>query len=484
MANYEKDKDYQSLIDAAVASGDYMGAIQYAQQKGAQLQGESNVSTPKYDENTDYAAKAGSMFSSGDLGGAYEALFGSSNSREAKVAGIGNDYGTSSQSIWNNLVSQYGNRNTNIDLLKNQLATLTAQTNQQTPYQGGWADDAYKALLEKATNMNYKDWTGGDQYKSLSDRYSRKGNMAMQDVLGQVASRTGGLASSYATTAAQQQYNDYMEQLEGTAQSVFDNERGDLIQNAGLAKDYGQQEYSRYMDQLNQTRQSQGTALNTVNSLLGYAYKDNDAAKSDAQNRIHDYIVNQGGSVANLSADLITASGYTTAELNAMEAKYLQSIMGSYRSGGGGGGRGGSSSGGGEANYEALFQAAKASGNPQSWLSQKANYKQYGFTSANGLYADYQNWLASSNKPKGNGNGYASTAPLRNTSSSPASTANIPAAPKSNSSGGNNYQAVASQIRQMKAAKTPSATIKAALTSAKNKGLITSSQYNALLWSK
>lgn len=480
--NYEKDKDYQSLIDAAVASGDYMGAIQYAQQKGAQLQGESNVSTPKYDENTDYAAKAGTMFSSGDLGGAYEALFGSSNSREAKVAGIGNDYGTSSQSIWNNLVSQYGNRNTNIDLLKNQLATLTAQTNQQTPYQGGWADDAYKALLEKATNMNYQDWTDGDQYKSLSDRYSRKGNMAMQDVLGQVSSRTGGLASSYATTAAQQQYNDYMEQLEGAAQSVFDNERGDLIQNAGLAKDYGQQEYSRYMDQLNQTRQSQGTALNTVNALLGYAYKDNDAAKSDAQNRIHDYIVNQGGSVANLSADLITASGYTTAELNAMEAKYLQNIAGSggYSGGGGGGRR--SSGGSGGLDYEGLFQAAKANGNPQSFLSQKSQIKQYGFTSSNGLYADYQNWLASSNKPKGNG--YVSTSPLRNTSATNSSPATKSAASTKTTPSAGNYQAVVSQINQMKAAGKSVAAQRAAINDAYSRGLITGSQYNALMYKK
>ena len=43
--------------------------------------------------------------------------------------------------------------------------------------------------------------------------------------------------------------------------------------------------------------------------------------------------------------------------------------------------------------YEGLFAAAQASGNPKSWLAQKANYRKYGFTSSSGLYSDYENWL-------------------------------------------------------------------------------------------
>lgn len=467
--NYEKDKDYQALIDAATASGDYISAIQYAQQLGAQFQGESSTAAakPNYDADTDYAALAGDRFSAGDLAGAYDALFGSSNSWNAKASGAGNDTGTTSQSIWNNLVSQYGNRNANIELLQKQLATLTAQMNQGESYQGSWADEAYKTLLEQATSMNYKDWTGGDQYKSLADRYSSKGNMAMQDTVGQVSSRTGGLASSYATTAAQQQYNYYMEQLEGAAQSVFDDERGDLIQNAGLAKDYGDQEYSRYMDQLNQTKQNQGVALDTIQELLNYAYTDNANVKKDAQNRVYDYIVNQGGSAANLSADLITSSGYTTAELNAMEAKYQQSIVGSYSSGRSSGGSSGSS---GAIDYDGLFQAAKASGNPQSWLSQKANYKQYGFTSSSGLYADYQNWLKNQSGSTNTAKSWGATG------AKPVKT--FPG--QTTSTNSNSYQAVSSQVSQMRASGKPLATVNAAINSAYSKGLITGAQATAL----
>ena len=83
--------------------------------------------------------------------------------------------------------------------------------------------DQLNALARQLTSMNYEDWTKGSQYQSLADRYGNNGRMSMQDVLGQVAARTGGLASSYATTAAQQQYNQYMAQLEEVARQMLDN---------------------------------------------------------------------------------------------------------------------------------------------------------------------------------------------------------------------------------------------------------------------
>ena len=42
---------------------------------------------------------------------------------------------------------------------------------------------------------------------------------------------------------------------------------------------------------------------------------------------------------------------------------------------------------------ELLQEAAKKSGNPKSWLAQKANYQKFGFTSSSGLYSDYETWL-------------------------------------------------------------------------------------------
>lgn len=110
--------------------------------------------------------------------------------------------------------------------------------------------DQLNALARQLTSMNYEDWTKGSQYQSLADRYSNNGRMSMQDVLGQVAARTGGLASSYATTAAQQQYNQYMAQLEEVARQMYSQERGDIMDTANLYRNLANDEYGRYRDSL------------------------------------------------------------------------------------------------------------------------------------------------------------------------------------------------------------------------------------------
>lgn len=105
-------------------------------------------------------------------------------------------------------------------------------------------------LAKQLTGMNFGDWTQGEQYRSLAGRYSDSGRMGMQDVLGQIAARTGGLASSYASTAAQQQYNSYMSQLEQVARQMYDQDRSDILSDATLYRNLVNDEYGRYRDEL------------------------------------------------------------------------------------------------------------------------------------------------------------------------------------------------------------------------------------------
>lgn len=73
-------------------------------------------------------------------------------------------------------------------------------------------------------------------YQQYKESYTRGGQRGMQDTLGQVAARTGGIASSYATAAAQQTYNNYMAEL------------------ANKVPELQQLAYSMYMDELNGQR--------------------------------------------------------------------------------------------------------------------------------------------------------------------------------------------------------------------------------------
>ena len=81
-------------------------------------------------------------------------------------------------------------------------------------------------------------------YLQYKDTYTRGGQRGMQDTLAQVSARTGGLASSYAESAAQQTYNNYMAQLADKVPELY------------------QLAYSMYMDDLTQDR-------NDLSMLMG-----------------------------------------------------------------------------------------------------------------------------------------------------------------------------------------------------------------------
>lgn len=95
------------------------------------------------------------------------------------------------------------------------------------------------ANMDKAAadynKMNYGSFVQGDDYKALSQRYQQNGQMAMKDTLGQMAARTGGMASSYANTASQQAYNGYMEKLEDAARSLYDSQRQEKMDALNVA---------------------------------------------------------------------------------------------------------------------------------------------------------------------------------------------------------------------------------------------------------
>lgn len=103
-------------------------------------------------------------------------------------------------------------------------------------------------LAGEIADMNYTDFTKGEDYASLTKRYSQQGKKAMDDTIGKVAARTGGLASSYATAAGNQAYSSYMEKLEDAARGLYDSQRQEKIDNFGIYKSLYDQEYQESRD--------------------------------------------------------------------------------------------------------------------------------------------------------------------------------------------------------------------------------------------
>ena len=233
-----------------------------------------------------------------------------------------------------------GSQRQNVDLeaLLSQLGQSGIGGGSSAPeWQGSQWDDLLNQVANELASMNYEDWTKGDQYKALAERYGNEGQMSMQNVLGQIASRTGGLASSYATTAAQQQYNQFMSQLEDVARQMYSSDRSDLLDKANMYRQLGQDDYDKYLDDLGQWNtdrnfqygvyrdsvEDQRYADETAWEREQYGNTQSENQKSDAQDRIAAYLA-AGGKIADLDQDLIAASGLTTSELSAQEKYYTQ----------------------------------------------------------------------------------------------------------------------------------------------------------------
>jgi hypothetical protein len=70
----------------------------------------------------------------------------------------------------------------------------------------------------------------------------------MDDTLGRVAARTGGIASSYATTAGQQAYGGYMADLEGIARDMYESNKAEMMDERERLYDMQRQERSDALD--------------------------------------------------------------------------------------------------------------------------------------------------------------------------------------------------------------------------------------------
>lgn len=81
--------------------------------------------------------------------------------------------------------------------------------------------DALYETLENRPAFSY-DPNTDPLFQSYRARYVRDGRRAMDDTVARSADLTGGYASSYAASAGQQRYNDYLQSLYAVLPSLYD----------------------------------------------------------------------------------------------------------------------------------------------------------------------------------------------------------------------------------------------------------------------
>lgn len=135
-------------------------------------------------------------------------------------------------------------------------AVLAAQPG---AYQSKWQaqlDDIIGRILNREA-FSY-DFNEDALYKQYAEQYMRGGKLAMQDTMGQAAAMTGGYGNSYASTAGNQAYQEYLSQLNavipelyGMALDRYQMEGQEMYNQYGLLSDQEAQDYGRYQDEYN-----------------------------------------------------------------------------------------------------------------------------------------------------------------------------------------------------------------------------------------
>ena len=127
-------------------------------------------------------------------------------------------------------------------------------------YQSKWKEqiDGIINRILNREDFSY-DLNSDALYQQYKDQYTALGKMAMQDTMGQAAAMTGGYGNSYASTAGNQSYQSYLQELNNVVPELYQmaldkytREGTELYNQYGLLSDQESQDYGRYMDSYNQ----------------------------------------------------------------------------------------------------------------------------------------------------------------------------------------------------------------------------------------
>lgn len=120
---------------------------------------------------------------------------------------------------------------------------------------GGLAKSALDDYLNRS-KFSY-DVNADALYNQYADKYTKQGQLAMKDTMGQAAAMTGGYGNSYAQSVGQQAYQGYMQQLvdkvpelQQIAYNQYQDQGQDMLNKYSLYADAEARDYSRHQDAL------------------------------------------------------------------------------------------------------------------------------------------------------------------------------------------------------------------------------------------
>ena len=243
--SYNKEIDYQSKINDAVANGDYKSAAKYEQSRNEKIDSEglNYEKTNRYSgwlDDTDYSNVLKKQMSSG---ASKSSVSDTLKKRISKASGTDG-------------LTQYAYDDVYDKAIRYIMGdgVFAERPTYKNSYESDISRLLKKLLNTKAFSYNPYD---DDLYEFYRQQYIREGDRAMEDLLGELSASTGGVASSYAVSAAAQARENYNRKLTDKIPELYEDAYERYID--GIEKDestlkllqtLSDGEYKRYLDSI------------------------------------------------------------------------------------------------------------------------------------------------------------------------------------------------------------------------------------------
>lgn len=187
---------------------------------------------------------------------------GGSHSTGTTVTGATGTVDANTQAKRDQALADYNADGKVTDAYNRLQATLDQKPGFQSQYESK-LNDLYNNIMNQS-KFSY-DFNADAMYNMYKDQYTQNGKRAMQDTMAQQQAMNGGYGSSYAQTAGQQTYQNYLQQLNdmlptlrNQAYQEYQDEQNRLLQQYNLTNDAYNREYGQYRDAVSDWQADRG----------------------------------------------------------------------------------------------------------------------------------------------------------------------------------------------------------------------------------
>ena len=213
--------------------------------------------------------------------------------------------------------------------------------NRPTTFSTSWdqkLSDIYDQLVN-GEKFSY-DFNKDALYKLYSQQYQQRGKKAAKDVMGQAQAASGGYANSYAQSVANQQYNEYLKQLndiipelQRQAYQRYQQDRADKMNEFNMAQSLRGNEYQQYRDTVSDWQSDRAFDQSAYQDMRNYERQNFESDRAYWQ---QEYWNQRNAEQSNMQEQLASNwadtygfqqdAGWSTSETNAASQYWEDSI--------------------------------------------------------------------------------------------------------------------------------------------------------------